>query len=194
MTTASQTEQGYKTPMNVAWEFDYEVDIGPLQNLYEKAKELQWNVTTDIPWHDLDRYELPPDQEFAFCQLCTLLSEVEMIATDLPAKWSHHMNSYFQEVKGFIATQCMDEARHSEAFRKRALYGEFSRVAYAATRDFYREHFPRLEDPVPAMLVTPQSFGDLLVPHAHLHALVSLGVFDREGEFHACPEDLEFSD
>ena len=76
---------------------------------------------------------------------------------------------------------------------KREVYGELSRVAFAATRDFYREHFPRLEDPVPAMLVTPQSFGDLLVPHAHLHALASLGVFDREGEFHACPEDLDFS-
>lgn len=44
-----------------------------------------------------------------------------MIATDLPAKWSHHMNSYFQEVKGFIASQCIDEARHTEVFRKRAL-------------------------------------------------------------------------
>ena len=31
------------------------------------------------------------------------------------------MNSYFQEVKAFIATQCIDEARHAEVFRKRAL-------------------------------------------------------------------------
>ena len=76
---------------------------------------------------------------------------------------------------------------------KRELYGELCRVAYSATRDFYREHFPRLKDPVPAMLVAPQSFGSLLIPHAHAHAVASLGVFDHEGNFHACPEELDFS-
>ena len=111
----------------------YQPDIGPslnkktdvwayrVQRYWEEAISRQWNVATDIPWADLDKYEISPEQELAFCQLCTLLSEIEMIATDLPAKWSHHMNSYFQEVKGFIATQCMDEARHTEVFRKRAL-------------------------------------------------------------------------
>jgi len=111
----------------------YQPDLGPslnkktdvwayrVQRYWEESLSRQWNVTTDIPWQDLDKYEIPLEQEIAFCQLCTLLSEVEMIATDLPAKWSFHMNSYFQEVKGFIAAQCMDEARHSEAFRKRAL-------------------------------------------------------------------------
>jgi hypothetical protein len=111
----------------------YQPDLGPslnrktdvwaykVQRFWEEAMSRQWNVTTDIPWRDLDRYTIPAEQELAFCQLCTLLSEVEMIATDLPAKWSHRMNSYFQEVKGFIATQCMDEARHTEVFRKRAL-------------------------------------------------------------------------
>jgi hypothetical protein len=89
---------------------DYQPDLGPslnkrtdvwaykVQRYWEEAMSRQWNVTTDVPWRDLDRYEIPDDQEIAFCQLCTLLSEVEMIATDLPAKWSHHMNSYFQEV------------------------------------------------------------------------------------------------
>jgi hypothetical protein len=112
---------------------DQQPDLGPtlnkktdvwayrVQRYWEEAVSRQWNVTTDVPWRDLDRYEIPRELEIAFCQLCTLLSEVEMIATDLPAKWSHHMNSYFQEVKGFIATQCIDEARHSEVFRKRAL-------------------------------------------------------------------------
>ncbi len=92
-----------------------------VQSFWEEAVSRQWNVTTDIPWADLDRYDIPEDLEVAFCQLCTLLTEVEMIATDLPARWSHHMNSYFQEVKAFIASQCIDEARHTEVFRKRAL-------------------------------------------------------------------------
>ncbi len=114
---------------------DYQPDLGPtlnkktdvwayrVQRYWEESVSRQWNVSTDIPWQDLEKYEIPLEQEIAFCQLATLLCEVEMIATDLPAKWSHHMNSYFQEVKGFIATQCMDEARHAEAFRKRALAG-----------------------------------------------------------------------
>ena len=114
---------------------DYQPDLGPtlnkktdvwayrVQRYWEEAVSRQWNVSTDIPWRDLEKYEIPLELEIAFCQLATLLCEVEMIATDLPAKWSHHMNSYFQEVKGFIATQCMDEARHAEAFRKRALAG-----------------------------------------------------------------------
>ncbi len=76
---------------------------------------------------------------------------------------------------------------------KRELYGELCRAGYAATRDFLREHFPRLEDPVPAMLVVPQSFGSLVNPHSHAHAICSLGVFDQEGSFHQAPEDLDFS-
>ncbi len=75
----------------------------------------------------------------------------------------------------------------------RSLYGELSRVAYAATREFFKEQFPTIEDPVPAMLVAPQSFGNLVNPHAHLHALCALGVFDQEGAFHAAPDDLDFA-
>jgi hypothetical protein len=61
--------------------------------------------------------------EIAFAQLCTFFTEVELIATDLPAKWAWRMNNQFHEVKHFIATQAIDEARHAEVFRKRALAG-----------------------------------------------------------------------
>ena len=43
------------------------------------------------------------------------------------------------------------------------------------------------------MIVAPQSFGNLLNPHAHLHSVSSLGVFDSEGTFHAAPDDLDFT-
>ena len=89
----------------------------------EEAMSRQWDATTDVPWSDLDRYERPDEIEVAFAQLCTFFTEVEMIATDLPAKWVWRMNNQFQEVKHFIATQAMDEARHAEVFRKRALAG-----------------------------------------------------------------------
>ena len=96
-----------------------EVWADNLTKLYEEAKNRQWNASTDIPWNELP--ELPSDMEHAMCQLCTFLAEVEMIATDFPAKWLWRMNQDFHEVKMFLCTQAMDEARHLEVFRKRAL-------------------------------------------------------------------------
>src|SRR5262249_33592150 len=92
-----------------------------LEGYYEEAMTRQWNATTDIPWGDLLATELPADIGKAYAQLLTFLTEVEMIATDVPAKWMGRLNADFFEVKNFIATQAMDEARHAEIFRKRAL-------------------------------------------------------------------------
>jgi hypothetical protein len=89
----------------------------------EEAMSRQWDATTDVPWNDLEKYERTDEIEIAFAQLCTFFTEVELIATDLPAKWLWRMNNQFSEVKHFIATQAMDEARHAEVFRKRALAG-----------------------------------------------------------------------
>lgn len=90
-----------------------------VMELYEEAVSRQWSATRDIPWSDLP--ELPPDIEHAMCQLATLLSEVEMVASDFPAKWLWRINHDFVEAKMFLCTQIMDEARHTEVFRKRAL-------------------------------------------------------------------------
>ncbi len=87
--------------------------------LYEEAAGRQWSATRDIPWDELK--PLPDDLERAQCQISTFLSEVEMIASDFPAKWLWQMNQHFHEVKMFLCTQAMDEARHLEVFRKRAL-------------------------------------------------------------------------
>lgn len=90
-----------------------------VRELYEEAVARQWSATRDIPWGELQ--ELPSDIEHAMCQVCTTLTEVEMIAADLPAKWMWRMNHDFIEAKMFLCTQIMDEARHAEVFRKRAL-------------------------------------------------------------------------
>ena len=77
----------------------------------------------------------------------------------------------------------------------RSLYGELCRVAYGSTRDFLRSRATLLArhlKAVPAMIVSPQSFGDLLVPHSHAHALVSLGLFRKDGLFFPM-EDLDFT-
>jgi hypothetical protein len=89
--------------------------------LYEEAKARQWNATRDIPWHELT--PLPEDLEKATCQLCTMLTEVEFVAGDFPAKWMYRIPQDFLEVKSFLSTQIMDEARHQEVFRKRAVAG-----------------------------------------------------------------------
>jgi hypothetical protein len=91
------------------------------EGYYEEAMTRQWNASVDIAWGELAKAEIPEDQNKAFSQLCTFLTEVEMIATDVPAKWAGKLNADFLEVKNFIATQAMDEARHAEVFRKRAL-------------------------------------------------------------------------
>jgi len=92
-----------------------------IEGYYEEAMTRQWNATTDIAWQDLAKFEVPDEQNRAFAQLCTFLTEVEMIATDVPSKWVSKLSPDFFEVKNFIATQAMDEARHAEVFRKRAL-------------------------------------------------------------------------
>jgi hypothetical protein len=92
-----------------------------VNTLYEEAKARQWNATRDIPWTELA--PLPDDLEKATCQMCTFLTEVEFIAGDFPAKWMYRIPQDFLEVKNFLATQIMDEARHQEVFRKRAIAG-----------------------------------------------------------------------
>lgn len=87
--------------------------------LYDEAVVRQWNSITDVPWDKLQ--PLPDDIERSVCQMCTGLTEVEFVAGDMPAKWLCRINHDFHEVKLFLATQIMDEARHLDVFRKRAL-------------------------------------------------------------------------
>src|SRR5256712_2591730 len=86
--------------------------------LYEEAVQRQWSSATDIPWDEIQ--PLPDDIERAMCQLCTFLTEVEFIAGDTPGQWLPKINSEHHEVKLFLLTQIMDEARHLDVFRKRA--------------------------------------------------------------------------
>ena len=74
----------------------------------------------------------------------------------------------------------------------RSLYGRLSRIAYDSTRQFLKARFPAISNAVPAMVVSPQSFGSLLNFHPHLHSICSLGVFDREGRFHSA-DALDFA-
>src|SRR3990170_2115671 len=105
--------------MGYTYNEKYQVWSDNVVALYEEAVARQWSATRDVPWDELK--PLPDDLERAQCQISTFPSEVEMIASDFPAKWLWQMNQHFHEVKMFLCTQAMDEARHLEVFRKRAL-------------------------------------------------------------------------
>ena len=87
--------------------------------LYEEAVQRQWSSATDIPWDTIE--PLPDAVERAMCQFCTILNEVEFIAADVPGQWLPRLSPEYYEVGLFLMTQIMDEARHLDVFRKRAL-------------------------------------------------------------------------
>ena len=87
--------------------------------LYEEAVQRQWASARDIPWDALT--ELPDELERAMCQLATMLTEVEFIAGDVPGQWMPFVSAQDFEAGLFLMTQIMDEARHTDVFRKRAL-------------------------------------------------------------------------
>lgn len=87
--------------------------------LYEQAKEQQWNATTDIDWDQLP--ELPEELEKAICQIMTFLAENEYSALYIPAKFMSKINPHYIEVLLYLSTLVNDEARHIEAFMKRAV-------------------------------------------------------------------------
>lgn len=87
--------------------------------LYEEALQRQWSSATDIPWHTLE--PLADDIEEAECLLCTFFNEVEFVAGDVPARWIAKTTPDYLEARHVLSAQVMDEARHMDVFRKRAL-------------------------------------------------------------------------
>ncbi len=87
--------------------------------LYEEALQRQWSSATDVPWNEMP--ELDEDLELAMSQLCTFLTQVEFIAGDVPGKFAPNISGDHFEIALFLASQIMDEARHLDVFRKRAL-------------------------------------------------------------------------
>ena len=90
-----------------------------LKKLYEEFVSRQWSSATDIPWDTLE--ELPDDIEAAECQLATFFAQVEFVAADVPGRFIATMSPDYQEVRMVLLAQVMDESRHLDVFRKRAL-------------------------------------------------------------------------
>jgi len=110
-------------PGSPAFEFEIndraQVWAAEVADLYEQATAGQWDASRDIPWGELK--PLPEPVERAVCQVMTFLAENEYSALYVPAKFVPRINPQFAEVVFFLSTQMMDEARHIEAFTKRAL-------------------------------------------------------------------------
>lgn len=88
-------------------------------DLYEDAIRDRWASATDIPWASL--VDLPEIQERAICQICTEISERSLIFSQTMSGWLEKISYGYYEIKSYLGTQIYDTARHSEAFRKRAL-------------------------------------------------------------------------
>ena len=89
-----------------------------VSKLYEEAKQNQWNAS-DIKWDQIP--DLPIEKERAICQVMTYLAENEFSALYIPGKFISKISPYYMELTLFLATLINDEARHIEAFTKRAM-------------------------------------------------------------------------
>lgn len=128
------------TPLESLFEFDYETHLPSLEDLYERAKRDQWNVTTDLDWDQ----ERPAGAQILQMRMAPIadapfflrLSEEEKdeIGVRLGA-W--RLSQFLHGEQGALlvcghlvdaapdmdaklcaSVQVMDEARHVEAFRK----------------------------------------------------------------------------
>lgn len=105
--------------------------------LYEEAKARRWTPAVDIAWDEIAAgAAADPVRETAMTQIATLLEEVALVAMEAPARWVFVINQEFLELKSFLCAQMLDEARHVEAWRKRALVSGYGlgRASVSAER------------------------------------------------------------
>ena len=138
MSTNWETTDILKAPMEICWQFDYEIHIDKLHNLYKKSKRMMWDSDVDIDWTreidpskplvggqrlDFDKIpvlaKLSDSQRELFTAESTahLLSQFlhgEQGALMTAAALTHAVPDY--EGKLYAAAQTMDEARHVEVY------------------------------------------------------------------------------
>ncbi len=97
----------------------HEVWADSAADLYEAAIRERWIPATEISWGSIE--PLPETIEAALDQVCTNISELEYNSNQQLMGWLMQISYGYHEVKLYLATQVFDQARHCEAFRKRAL-------------------------------------------------------------------------
>ncbi len=91
--------------------------------LYEEAKTRRWAPAVDVNWNDLITTPLPESLAEAMAQLCTFLQECTTVTLGIASHHIYAINQEFLELKSYLCAQILDQARHVDAFRKRALLG-----------------------------------------------------------------------
>ena len=130
--------QGLAAPYTI---YDkHEVWADNAADLYELAIQQRWAPATQISWGSIEA--LPEHIEAAIDQICTGISEQQYNSTQVLMGWLQQISYGYHEVKLYLSTQIFDQARHVEAFRKRALFnggglgvqtpGFLNRTVYAA--------------------------------------------------------------
>lgn len=140
MATNWDTAEILKTPMEICWQFDYEIRIEKLRSLYSKSKRLQWDAEIDIDWSpEIDPSRpLIDEGRFAYDRMPFMQKLSDKQRENFRAQVAAHALSQFlhgeqgalmtaaalthavpdYEGKLYVATQTMDEARHVEVYRK----------------------------------------------------------------------------
>ena len=70
--------------------------------------------------------------------------------------------------------------------RHRELLGELARLAYETIKELMLEAAGG-DKARPGVVAVPQTFGSLIQPHPHLHALASRGLWDKQGQWLPVP-------
>jgi hypothetical protein len=139
--TRWETTDLRKSPMEICWQFAYEIDDDKLKGLYSKAKQHQWDAEAELDWS----YPVDPSRPIAqddvsggvfHVPLVTRLSDAqqenlrvhlaahrlsqflhgEQGALMTAAALTHAVPDY--QAKLYAATQTMDEARHVEVYAR----------------------------------------------------------------------------
>ena len=137
VTASPPHSETYETLMKVAWNFDYEGEVAKLDDLYNRAKENQWNAA-DLAWDTVidpsnpiiapehSQYARMPffqklskqqQETFSAHSTAQMLSQFlhgEQGAVLTAATVTHGVPD--MKAKYYAATQTMDEARHVEAY------------------------------------------------------------------------------
>lgn len=88
-------------------------------DLYELAIKEQWKPATEISWGSIE--PLADHVEASIDQIVSNISEQQYNSSQVMMGWLKEISYGYHEVKLYLATQVFDQARHVEAFRKRAL-------------------------------------------------------------------------
>jgi hypothetical protein len=140
MSTNWETADVLKAPMEICWQFDYDISIEKLRTLYSKSKRMQWDSEQDIDWSiPIDPSKpIMDESQFLFDRLPIIQKQSDKTREEFRAHFSAHLLSQFlhgeqgalmtaaalthavpdYEGKLYAATQTMDEARHVEVYEE----------------------------------------------------------------------------